>query len=53
MLAALPFAEPEEIRVDQAALAAHVRAAMAREARLVDELVGWLKGQAEGDQQHD
>jgi hypothetical protein len=50
--AALPSTERDEIRVDQTTLADHVRASMAREMRLVDELVGWLEGQAEGGEQH-
>lgn len=51
-LVTLPFAEPDEIRVDEAALTAHVRATMAQEARLVAELVSWLDGRAVGGSRH-
>ena len=51
--AAVPCMEPDEIRVDVAALADHVRTSMAREMRLVDELVGWLAVRGEGGQRHE
>jgi hypothetical protein len=44
-LAEIPF---EEVRVDQGRLAALVRARMERQARQVDELVGWLDARAAG-----